>query len=346
LSQAKQCSLRPPLSTHNSLKNMKILVTNPTGRIGRRIVPELLAPDFSVRVMVRDPALLPQEIRQQVEVVTGSADDAARLSRALEGVEAVFWCVPTESLQETNVEQHYERFACAGWQAIRQAGTPRVVTISAVGKGRARHAGPISGLHAMEEILNESGAAIRHLRCGLFMERFLPEAEWLFERGVLSYSMPGHIPVPMVAVADIADIAVKFLVRPDWSGIAGAAIHGPEDLSYGEAAAIMGRVLRRPVRYEQASATQYEQRLVREGASFEYARNLVEMHYELAQGIAHAEPRTPESTTRTTLAKWSARELLPSVQSLLEESASEGHSLPAADIWPSGSPAQPVQLGA
>src|SRR4030095_14636399 len=179
---------------------MKILVTTPTGKIGRRIVPELLAPDFSVRVIVRDPVRLPEEIREQVEIVRGSTDDAATLRQALDGVEALFWCVPAESLQETNVERHYERFACAGWQAIRQAGTPRVVTISAGGKGFARNAGPISGLHGMEEILNESGAAIRHLRCGSFMENFLSQARSICRRGLISYPMPGHVPIPMTAV--------------------------------------------------------------------------------------------------------------------------------------------------
>ena len=327
--------------------SMKILVTNPMGKIGRHIVSELLAPEFSVRVLARDPARLPEEVRDQVEVVRGSADDVATLRNALDGVEAVFWCVPTESLQETNVELHYERFACAGWQAIRQAGTHRVVTISAVGKGRARHAGRISGLHAMEEILNESGAAIRHLRCGLFMENFLPEAGRLIQRGVLSYPMPGHVPIPMVAAADIANVALKYLVRRDWNGIDGVAVHGPEDLSYGEAAAIMGRVLARPMRYEQTSAGQYVQRMVSAGASTQYAQSLVKMHAELAQGIANAEPRTPESTTRTTLAKWSARELYPLAQPLLSEWQFKPHSrlLPLPALWPPGSPGQRVQLG-
>src|SRR5437773_4368724 len=181
--------------------NMKIVVTTPAGNIGRGVVRELLAPEFSVRVIVRDPARLPEEIRQQVEVVRGSTDDAATLRRALDGVEAIFWCVPTESSQETDVERHYERFACAAWQAIRQARTQRVVTISAGGKELARKAGPISGLRAMEEILNDSGAAIRHLRCGLFMENFLLQAPSIFGQGLLSgllsYPMPGHIPVPM-----------------------------------------------------------------------------------------------------------------------------------------------------
>src|SRR3989442_10312533 len=236
---------------------MKILVTTPTGNIGRKVVPELLAPEFSVRVIAREPARLPEEIVDQVEVVRGSTDDTATLRRVLDGVEALFWCVPTELLQETDVRSHYERFARAGSQAIREAGTPRVVTISAGGKGLARNAGPISGLHAMEDILNESGAAIRHLRCGLFMENFLCQVRPIRESGILSYPMPGHIPIPMVAVSDIADAALRWLVRRDWMGIAGVAVHGPEDLSYSQAAAVIERVLERPGRNKQASANHY-----------------------------------------------------------------------------------------
>jgi uncharacterized protein YbjT (DUF2867 family) len=296
--------------------SMKILVTTPTGKIGRRIVPELLAPEFSVRVIARDPARLPQEIRAQIEVVRGSSDDTATLRRALDGVDALFWCVPTESIQERNVALYYERFACAAWQAIRQTGTPRVVTISAGGKGRARRAGPISGLHTMEEILDDSGAAIRHLRCGLFMENFLSQAHCIREPGFFSYPMPGHVAVPMVAVADIADVALRWLARRDWEGIKGVAVHGLEDLSFNQAAAILERTLEQPVRYQEASANQYVAALMESGASAEYARSRVEMFSELAQGIMDMERRTAESTTPTTLATWSQSELLPPVEAL------------------------------
>jgi uncharacterized protein YbjT (DUF2867 family) len=327
---------------YERMEAMKILVTTPTGNIGRRIVAELLAPEFSVRVIVREPARLPQAIREHVEVVRGSTDDAATLRRALDGVEALFWCVPSESLQETNVERHYERFACAGWQAIRQAGTPRVVTISAGGKGFARNAGPISGLHGMEEILNESGAAIRHLRCGSFMENFLSQARSICRRGLISYPMPGHIPIPLVAASDIADAALRWLVRRDWKGIKGVAVHGPEDLSCGEAAAIIGRVLERPVRYEQTSAEDYIQMMVSLKASSAYARSRVEMFGELAQGITRAEPRTPESTTPTRLSEWSERELWPVVQLLLKESVSVAQHQPSVTSMETARVAPPL----
>jgi uncharacterized protein YbjT (DUF2867 family) len=298
------------------MNNMNILITNPTGNIGRQVVRELLAPEFSVRVIARHPARLPEEVRAQVEVIRGSMDDAAILRRALDGVETMFFCVPTESMQETDVRGHYERFARVAAQAIRQAWTPRVVTISAGGNGHARNAGPISALHAMEEILNESGAAIRHLRCGAFMENFLRQAQAIAGRGGISYPMPGHIAIPMVATADIADAALRWLVRRDWEGVAGVAVHGAEDLSYSQAAATIERVLERPVRYQEASANHFVQALAARGASVEYARSQVEMFAGLAAGIARAEPRTFESTTPTTLAAWAESDLLPVVESI------------------------------
>ena len=295
--------------------NMKILVTNPTGKIGREIVRELLAPEFSVRVIVRDPARLPHEIREEVEVVHGSTDDAQTLRRALDGVEALFWCVPTESVREKNVRGHYERFAQAGCDAVRKAGTPRVVTVSAAGKGLAHSTSSTSGLHTMEDILNESGAAIRHLRCGLFMENFLRELQTICEHGIISYPMPGHIPIPMVAVSDIADAALKSLVRREWKGIDGIAVLGPEDVSFGQATAVIERVLERPVRYEEASPATYAKTLIGFGAGAEYARGLVNMFAELAKGITSAESRTTASTTPTTLSAWARSKLLPLIDS-------------------------------
>jgi len=304
---------------------MKIVVTTPTGRIGRIIVRELLAPEFSVRVIVRDPRRLSDETLEQVEVVRGSSDDLVSLGRALEGAEALYWCVPPPPLEEQDVQGHYERFARAACQAIKAAGTRRVVTISAGGKGLARNAGPITALHAMEDILNECGAVIRHLRCGSFMENFLSQAPSIWERGTISYPIAGHIPVPMVAAADIADVALKWLVRGDWKGCEGIAVHGPEDLTYNQAVAILERVLERPVRYQQASVEEFMRTLEDAGASAEHARSLADMFAELARGITQADSKPHESTTPTTLATWAQRELVPVLDALATQSTQSQH---------------------
>ena len=290
---------------------MKILVTTPTGKVGRQVLRELLAPEFSVRVIARDPGRLPAEIQEQAEVIPGSTDDPESLRRALDGVESLFWCVPGEPPDVRDVREHYERFGRAGAQAIRAAGTPRVVTISAAGRGFVRNAGPISGMHLMEDMLNESGAAIRHLRCGVFMENLLGQTRPIVSRGVVSYPSPGSVPVPMVAAADVADAALRWLVRQDWRGIAGIAVHGPECLTFHRIAENMERVLERPVRYEEASANRFVQSLLKSGKSAGFARSRIEMFAELARGIARVEPGMIVARTPTTVGRWLENVFLP-----------------------------------
>ena len=283
----------------------------PTGRVGDRVVRELLAPEFSVRVLTRDPARLSAEVREQVDVVTGSTSDADSLETALKEVEAVFWCVPTEPLQVSDLRRHYERHGRAGCEALRKAGTPRVVLISAAGDGLVRSAGAITGLQVMETLLNESGAAFRHLRCGLLMEAFLSESDSILRHGLVSYPVAGDIPVPMVAACDVADVALRWLVRRDWENTDTVPVQGPVDLSFNQAAAILERVLRRPVRYQEASANYYLQSLVRSGASVEYARGRISMFAELARGVGRTDPEMAAYTTPTTLTEWAESELLP-----------------------------------
>lgn len=304
---------------------MNILVTTPRGNVGRHVVRELLAPEFSVRVIARDPAQLPEEVRAQTEVFCGSMDDPAVLEAALEGVDALFWCTPPPPPHETDVRGHYERFARAGAAAVRQVKTPRVVTVSAGGRGLAKNAGPISALHSMEDIFNGSGAAVRHLRCGAFMENLLRQVPAITRHGMISQPMPGHIAIPLVAAGDVADMALRWLVRRDWTGSAGVAVHGPEDLSYNQAAAIIEQVLRRPVRYEEISANAYAQGLINAGLSAEQVQGLVAMFAELASGIARVEPRTADTTTATRLAVWATHELLPRVRAAAAPGGHESH---------------------
>ncbi|HVR36314.1 MAG TPA: NAD(P)H-binding protein [Methylomirabilota bacterium] len=218
---------------------MKILVTAPAGEIGRRVLSELLAPEFSVRIITRDPGRLAGEIREQVEIVRGATDDPIALRRALDGVDSMFWHIPGASSEGTDVRGRYLRFARAGCQAIREAQTPRVVTVSAVGKGVARDPGLVSALHEREGVLNESGAAFRHLRSGVLGENPHSPERPAFADGNLSRSMSGEVPPSMVEADDLADAALRWLVRRDWEGTARMAVHGRGDHWFSQAVAVM-----------------------------------------------------------------------------------------------------------
>ena len=49
-----------------------IVVTAPTGNIGRRVMDELLAAGASLRLVLRDATKLSDTVRSRVEVVEGS----------------------------------------------------------------------------------------------------------------------------------------------------------------------------------------------------------------------------------------------------------------------------------
>jgi uncharacterized protein YbjT (DUF2867 family) len=290
---------------------MKILITDPNGHVGRKLIPELLGPEFSVRVIARDTSCLPRHMLERVEVVRGSTDDFATLHRALDGVEAMLWCVPSESVELENFRDRYQRLARVACQAIHASRTPRVVTISASGNPVGPGADSISAARAMEEILNHSGAAVRHLRSGWFMDNFQQQAHRICGQGVLAYPIPGHIPLPMVAARDIAEAALQRLVRRDWAGIRTVSILGPGEVSFNQVAFTMERVLNRNVKFTEISANTFIRDLIRSGIDIHAARRMIGMLETWSQGLPWRATQTNELIGPTTLAEWTKRELRP-----------------------------------
>lgn len=71
-----------------------VLVTGATGYIGGRLIPELLAAGFKVRVMARQPRhLADREWFDQVEIVYGDAAFKESLTSALSGVDVAYYLI-------------------------------------------------------------------------------------------------------------------------------------------------------------------------------------------------------------------------------------------------------------
>lgn len=79
----------------------RILVTGATGYIGGRLVPELLARGYRVRVLVRATADGMAERWPSAEVVTGDASDRTTLNHALRGVHTAYYLIHSTSAVPT-----------------------------------------------------------------------------------------------------------------------------------------------------------------------------------------------------------------------------------------------------
>lgn len=121
------------------------------------------------------------------------------------------------------------------------------------------------------------------------------------------------LPMPMVATRDIAAVAAHKLQDRGWQGKGYQAVHGAADLTPDQAAQIIGDVAGKAIRYVQVPAEQVLQTLLQMGATPDVAAYYVQMMQAFDQGIYSSEPRTPETTTPTTLQLWASEILEPAL---------------------------------
>lgn len=292
-----------------------IVVTTPTGAIGRQVLPHLLDRVAPVRVIARDPARLPAHIREHVEVVTGSHSDIDVVTQAFADADAVFWLLPPvhrgASLEAAVLD--FTRPAC---EAFKSQGVERVVGVSSIGRGSAvvGNAGLVTASLAMDDLIASTGVSYRALAMPSFMDNLLRQVEVIKAEGIFFAPLSPDLKRPTCATRDIAAVAAELLLDDSWSGYDSVPVLGPEDLSNNDMARIMSEVLGRPIRFQQVSGEAYKATMLESGMSEAMAQGMYDMLKAKENGLDNAEPRTPQSTTPTTFRQWCEEVLAPALQ--------------------------------
>ena len=288
---------------------MSIVITTPTGIIGKHALQQLLQAGSDVSVIVRQPEKLSDSIRSRVKIYQGSITDVGLVTKAFRGAKAALWVTPPNFTHPDVAAYHSELGAVAA-TAIKESGIPYVVNVSSAG-AHLENAGPISGLAAIERHMNAVAGNIVHLRPGFFMENFLQQIEPIKNDGAIYELLPGDLPYPIIATQDIGAVAARLLLETSWRGRQVRGLHGQADLTFAEATKILSDAIGRPVKYVQITPDQAYQAFLGMGASAGFAKALVEMYQALSRPQAIAESRTPETTTPTTLREWSDKVFRP-----------------------------------
>jgi uncharacterized protein YbjT (DUF2867 family) len=291
-----------------------IVVTAPTGNIGRQVLSHLLEAGASVRVIVRAASKLPESVRKRVEVVEGSHGDAGTVERAFAGVDTLFWLVPPNPKVRT-VDEAYVDFTRPAAAALQRHGVKRVVDITALGRGTpwADRAGFVASSFRMDDLIASTGVAFRAVTNPSFMDNIARQAVPIREKGLFFLPFDGDKKMPAAATRDIAAAAARLLLDVSWTGMGHVAVLGPEDLSCNDMATIMAEVLGKPIRYQRVSFETYKAGFVERGMSDAMAQGMTDMAWAKNEGLDNAEPRTPENTTPTSFRQWCEEVLKPAV---------------------------------
>jgi uncharacterized protein YbjT (DUF2867 family) len=98
-----------------------IVITTPTGQIGRQVLGNLLESGQELRVIARDPSQLPAEVRENLDIVEGSHGDAAVVDKAFAGADAVLWVTPADP-RAPSVEAAFAGFTRPAAEAFNRHG--------------------------------------------------------------------------------------------------------------------------------------------------------------------------------------------------------------------------------
>jgi uncharacterized protein YbjT (DUF2867 family) len=288
------------------------VVLGASGHVGGIVAERLLDAKRKVRIAARSADRLKGLAARGAEIVTGSIDDPAFLRRAFQGAGAA--CVLLPPSLAPGIRAWQDRTAAALGDALEAAKVQRAVTLSSIGAHLPGGNGPIAGLHVLEQRLDRiAGLAPLHLRPGYFFENNLGAIGLVKATGALGGALRADLPMAHIATRDIGEVAARRLLSLDWSGRTVQELQGERDLTMAGVATALGKAIGKPeLRYVQFPYADAEKGLVGAGLPQEMAALYMEMSKGFNDGhVKPTQPRTPASTTPTSIERWAAEVFAP-----------------------------------
>ncbi len=280
-----------------------IVITGATGNIGSKTAAKLLAKGKKVKVIARNSEKLEDLKKQGAEVDLGDMHDAAFLTKAFKGAEAVFLIVPP-NLQAENISKHQDAVGEAQVEAIKNAGVKNVVFISSQGAQDIENTGVVAGLGRQEIRLNKlpEDVNVLNIRASYFMENLFNQIGVIKGMGIMGSPVKGDLKMGMIATQDIAHFASEKLSTLNFKGKNTVDLHGDRDYNHHEVAAIVGKAIGKPeLPYVEFPFEDNKKALLEYGISESVADGFNNMYKGINAGLFNVSKRTEQSTTKTTL---------------------------------------------
>src|SRR5688500_2062119 len=152
---------------------MRYIVTGGAGNISKPLIKKLLNAGHEVIVVARNADHLKELTTQGAKQAIGSIEDVEFLKKTFAGADAVYTMVPT-NFAASDLKNWIGQIGKNYAEAIRESKVQYVVNLSSVGAHLPNGCGPVSGLHAVEQALNQiKNIYLRHLRPVYFFSNFL-----------------------------------------------------------------------------------------------------------------------------------------------------------------------------
>lgn len=249
-----------------------ILVTT-AGKVGSEAVLLLRQREMPVRVLVRNPEKAKALADAGAEIAAGDLDAPASIDAAMAGITAVVLVSPGVPAQELNVIHSAAR-----------AGAGHVIKVTS----NASADSPIARRRWQTEIeagLTASGLGHTLLRSNAYMQNVLALAPAIAKTSGFG-SSAGQGRVGMIDARDVAAVAAGIAASPAPHAGKTYWLTGPELISYSGVAAVLSKLLGRPITYRELSFEHDKDAMIRAGVPEPIAEMNAQAFTMIADGDA------------------------------------------------------------
>jgi uncharacterized protein YbjT (DUF2867 family) len=240
-----------------------LLITGPTGNVGRHVVTQLVAAQAEIRIFARNRAKAVQLLGSGgYEIVEGDFDDAKAVSKAMRGIDGVYF-VSLES--DEYVAQMDTMLSIA-----KQEGIQRAVLLSARAD-IASHV-PFFRWHGIiERMVLNSGIPCTLLRPAWFMQNFLEGSAG----GAIRFA-GGEGLMGFIDTRDIGSVIVKALTEPGHQPKL-YLLTGPEAIDHHRVAQILSECSGKQFTYHALDPAEFKRELIAGGKDEAFAQLSVDI---------------------------------------------------------------------
>jgi uncharacterized protein YbjT (DUF2867 family) len=268
---------------------MKYVITGGAGHISKPLTEKLLAAGHNVTVVGRNEEHLTSLVAIGAIPKIGSLQDQAFLIDVFAGADAVYTMVPT-NFAVTDLDSYFSSFAENYATALKANKTKYVVNLSSMGAHMRAGAGPVSGLHLVEQSLNAlEDINVLHLRPAYFYYNFLTQAAMAKHMNIIGSNFGRNEKLVMTDQADIAEVAADALLKLDFIGRSIRYI-ASDERSVDDIANVLGSAIGKPdLKWIEFTDEEAFGGMVQAGLPEQFAKSYSEMGHALKTGEMSAD---------------------------------------------------------
>jgi uncharacterized protein YbjT (DUF2867 family) len=294
-------------------KQRTYTVTGATGHIGNKVARDLIRVGHTVRAMGRDKERLKPLADLGAIPFVGDWQDADFIEEAFRGADAALLMAQAHRTAR-DYRGAFARVGANYANAAQKTRLPSAVFISSLGVQDERNRGLIL-IHAdVEHSLNAvDGLNVVHLRAPFFFENLFYFLQPMRERGVLRSPISPQAEFDSVWTRDVADVALRLLMRLDFQGKSEIEVLGQSRLSLDKIAGLIGEQVGRPFPAEKADRDADIEGMVAAGFGRDFATLMNDTWDAFNRGLYRAAEPSTASRMPSRIEGFLREELAPAI---------------------------------